>query len=377
MKTRTLRTMLWIASPLFGKISMLQWITLSHCLYIQSRDELLPDDTSRNDIACQLGDDPPDTHRADFLTPNPIFGKRGYRAWKQGRIRPQEISRGSNWNLDLREILKTSTPDFSEDIDVMMDGLQSHNLLLDDNRTAESLKLENDACEQLALDLCMSSHVFASKAFSRPDPTPQGQTQTFEDVVADMSLATRALSINPSGPPPVHFGFLAPIATVPVNHDPANMEPENFNASQTGETDLIPLGVRLLMDEWKVGEDPKDYNYVDPYGEDASSPVEPKHRLGNRPLPARNVQSQPTGPSPRLNLPTIATARAPPLVAPSNTTILKETEKTPLGGGITQDIPLQAQGSLQDVMMVSTQVEPGKFGDRKGQKKRQKRVGGF
>jgi hypothetical protein len=368
--------MLWIASPLFGKTSMLQWITLSHCLYIQSRDGLLSDDTSRNDIACRLGDDPPDTHRADFLTPNPITGKRGYRAWKQGRFRPQEISRGSNWNFDLREILKFSTPDFSEDVDVMMNGLQSHNLSLDDNRTVESLKLENDACEQLALDLCMSSHVFASKTFSRPDPTPQEQAQTFEDVVADMSLATGALSINAPGPPPVHFGFLTPIATVPVDYDSANMGPEESNTPQTGETDLIPLGVRLLMDEWKVGGDPEDYKYIDPYGDDVSSPVEPKHRLGNGPLPARNVQSQPADPSPRLNPPTVATARAPPLVTPSNTMILGEMEKATLGGGTTQDNPLQAQGSSQDVM-VSTQVEPGKFGDRKGQKKRQKRVGGF
>jgi len=39
---------------------------------------------------------------------------------------------------------------------------------------------------------------------------------------------------------------------------------------------------------------------------------------------------------------------------------------------------LQTQGSSQEAMVVATQVEPGKFGDRKtGQKKRQKRVGGF
>jgi hypothetical protein len=259
----------------------------------------------------------------------------------------------------------------------MMNGLQSHNLLLDDNRTKESLKLENDACEQLALDLCMSSHVFASKAFSKPDPMPQGQAQTFEDEVANMSLATGALSIDTSGPPPVHFGFLTPIAAAPTDHESSDMGPAKSSIPQTGEMDLIPMGVRLLIDEWKVGEDPKDYKYLDPYGDEASSPVEPKDGLGVGSFATKNIQSRPTDLSSLLNPPTVGTARAPPLVAPSTTTVLKAREKTLLGVGITQSDSLQAQGSSQDVMMVSTQVEPGRFGDRKGQKKRQKRVGGF
>jgi len=259
-----------------------------------------------------------------------------------------------------------------------MNGLQSHNLLLGDNRTKESLKLENDACEQLALDLGMSSHVYASKSFSKPDPALLEQVRTFEDVVADMSLATGALSINVSGPPPVHFGFLTPITAGSTDHSP-NVGPEKPRVSQTREAELIPLGVRLLVDEWKVGEDPEGYKYFDPYGDDISGPTERNRRVGDEQPPARNAQSQPTNPTPRLNPPTVVAARAPPLVAPSNTTlVVKEREKTPVEGGFTQDNPLQAQGSSQDVMVVSTQVEPGKFGDRKtGQKKRQKRVGGF
>lgn len=291
---------------------------------------------------------------------------------KQGRINAQEISRGSNWSFDLTGILKSSTPDFSDDVDVMMDGLQSHNLLLDDNRTKESLKLENDACEQLALDLGMASHVYTSKRFLKPDTTQLEQAQTFEDVVEDMSLATGALSINVSGPPPVHFGFLTPNTASPSDHSP-NFGPEKPCAPQPGEAEQIPLGVRLMMDEWKVGEDPKDYKYSDPYGDDMSSPTEPKRRFGNDSLPLRNAQSQLVDPTP----PTVVAARAPPLVALSKTTAVKDREKMLVGGGFTQDNLLQTQGS-QDVMMVSTQVESGKFGDRKtGQKKRQKRVGGF
>lgn len=316
----------------------------------------------RNDITCRLGDDPPDSHRADFLTPNPIAGKRGYRAWTQGRVSPQEISRGSSWNLDLTQILKLSTPDFSDDVNAMMNGLQSHNLSLDDNRMKASLKLENDACEQLALDLGMSSHVYASKTFSKPNVVPRGRAQTFEDVVADMSLATGALSINTSGPPPVHFGFLTPIAAGPGECDSTDLGPREPGTLQTGEADLMPLGVRLLMDEWKVGEDPKDHRYLDPYGDKASGLTEVRQRL-----PA---QSQSIGQTPRLNPPTVITARAPPLV--------EEREKNAVGRGTTQDNTLQTQESSQDMKMVSTQVEPGKFGDRKtGKKKRQKRVGGF
>jgi hypothetical protein len=128
------------------------------------------------------------------------------------------------------------------------------------------------------------------------------------------------------------------------------------------------------MDEWKVGEDPKDYKYFDPYGEDTASPTEPRRRFINESLQVRNAQSQLIDPTP----PTVVAARAPPLIAPTKIAVVKEREKMPVGGGFTQDNPLQVQGSSQDVVMVSTQVEPGKFGDRKtGQKKRQKRVGGF
>lgn len=333
--------------------------------------------SSRNDITCRLGDDPSDIHRADFLTPNPIAGKRGYRAWKQGRISSQDISRGSNWNFDLTEFLKSSTPDFSDDVDAVMDGLQSHNLLLEDNRTKASLKLENDACEQLALDLGMSSHVYTSRTFSKLDPAPSEQTQTFEDEVADMSLATGALSINVSGPPPVHFGFLTPVTPEPADRSPS-VGLEKHWTPQTGEAELVPLGARLLMDEWRIGEDPKDYKYIDPYGDDMSSPTEPKCVVGKESVLARNAQSQPIELVPRLNPPTVVVVRAPPLVAPSKTAVVREREKTPVRGGFSQGDPLQTQGSSQDVAMVSTQVEPGKFGDRKaGQKRRQKRIGGF
>ena len=331
--------------------------------------------SSRNDIACRLGDDPPDASRADFLTPNPITGKRGYRAWKRGRIDPQGLSRCSGWDFDLTGILKSSTPDFSDDIGAVMDGLQSYNLLLGDNRSKASLKLENDACEQLALDLGMASHVYTSKSFSKSDPAPLDQAQTFEDVVADMSLATGALSINVSGPPPVHFGFLTPVAAGSMDRSPS-VGPEGPHTPQIGETELVPLGVRLLMDEWKVGEDPKDYEYFDPYG-DPSDIFEPNRGVGKELVPGRNAQSQPMELTFQLNPPTVVAARAPPLIAPSKI-VVKEREKIPVGGGFTQDHQVQAQGSSQDVMAVSTQVEPGKFGDRKtGQKKRRKRVGGF
>ena len=323
-------------------------------------------------MACRLGDDPPGIHRADFLTPNPITGKRGYRAWTQGRLNPQEISRGSNWNLDLTEILESSVPDFSDDANAMMDGLQSHNLLLDDDRMKASLKLENDACEQLALDLATSSHVYTSKTFSRPDSVPPGKAQSFEEVVADMSLATGALSINASDPPPVHFGFLTPVAAQAVNYGSGDIGPEEGGTTQTGDADFLPLGVRLLLEEWRIGEDPKDHRYFDPYGDNETSPTEARRRPGGGSNP------QPVDPTPRLNPPTVVTTRVPPPVAPSNTAALKEREKNPAGGGFTQGEPSQTQGPSQDTMAVSTQVEPGKFGDRKGgQKKRQKRVGGF
>ena len=79
-------------------------------------------------------------------------------------------------------------------------------------------------------------HIYTSKSFSKPDPAPPDRAQTFEDVVADMSLATGALSINVSGPPLVHFGFLTPVTAGSPDHSRSqSVRPEGTRTPQIGE----------------------------------------------------------------------------------------------------------------------------------------------
>lgn len=75
----------------------------------------------------------------------------------RGRADSQDISGGSSWNVSLADILSSPAPDFS-----------SSNLTLDDGGMKALLELENDACEKVALDLCMPSYVHGSKNFSKP-----------------------------------------------------------------------------------------------------------------------------------------------------------------------------------------------------------------
>ena len=64
--------------------------------------------------------------------------------------------------------------------------------------------------------------------------------------------------------------------------------PEEIGNFKTGEVVLKPLGVRLLMDEWNVGEDPKDHEYLDPYGNGTPNETEARGGLGGGSLAARN-----------------------------------------------------------------------------------------
>jgi hypothetical protein len=211
-----------------------------------------------------------------------------------------------------------------------MDHLQEFNLSGDD--VPEYVReLERAACQQLALDLALSSDIFSERKFSKP-----------REVDHTLETMTEALSLG-GELPPIEFGYLRPLALRPRSHEiddaPAMQQPE------------IPSGVRLLLKEWDNG-DPDTYVHRDPFIGPKSSKSEATQVHELRSLV---VQSQ----------------RPPPILT-SNAVALKarSQELAPSAG--------EQGGSSQD-FGISTQVLPGPFGRRPTGKKKsgKKRLGGF
>lgn len=140
-----------------------------------------------------------------------------------------------------------------------------------------------------------------------------------------------------------------------------------------------PMGVQLLLKEWDVGTDPRDYTYADPYND-----------LDHGTTTARRLRSPLQSPQ------TVALTQSqrPPLVIASKPFvsqvvpfpaaskpggILKPASGMPIlrtgSQSIVRDLTFNA--SQQDYM-ASTQILPGPHGGRQSTKKStKKRLGGF
>jgi len=168
---------------------------------------------------------------------------------------------------------------------------------------------------------------------------------------------------------------------------------EQIPASETQEESAdvaLPLGVRLLLSEWKTGTNPKDYVYNDPYDvderqESKSQPVNSQRRNpGSRNMTQQEADGQSSAqPVQSQAPPTILAARAltssqPQIGASIRGRQLAKTSSIPARLGFSQTQTTEAASSQP--MFASTQVLPGPFGGRQdvGKKKAaKKRVGGF
>jgi hypothetical protein len=174
-----------------------------------------------------------------------------------------------------------------------------------------------------------------------------------------MSRATEALSLSDQ-PPDVQFGFLHPI--------PKQSGGDTGKSLQERLT--LPLGVRLLLKEWKIGADPLAFAYHDPHNES----IEEDAMSG-----AKGAISRPK------SFP-LANPRLPPTVVTSN----DFQPPLPRIQFVTQSQPSPAarydatsQHTNMDtgsqIGMPSTQILPGPYGNRLLSKKKptKKRLGGF
>lgn len=376
--------------------------------YWQQAEEYPDHMLTSYDILFRTGDEPKNPSRADFLTQSAINSHRGYRALVQDRIPLNDVQKGAKWHCDLQPSLAKLDVDFSAGSDIH-ERLRRFDLAPDDTpadegpeapsavhpRTAASIRLENEARQQLALDLSLSRHIFSARPFTSPP-----------DMTDDLETMTEALSLA-NDPPPVHFSYLQPIARDHYTRDQPVVE-EAGSAEPVEQALNLPPGVRLLLSEWDLGADPAEYAYHDPYDADAmnvSPPIARRKKAPTAILDSAISQSQSqfrVPPSiqpsniimasllgPDLRGPPVIASSQPPLVAASQPAFVMNEPRRALASQPTEFNHTQlgysqprstftATQSSQD-LMPSTQVLPGPFGGRPAPKKKptKKRVGGF
>ncbi|KAF8272033.1 hypothetical protein EI94DRAFT_1796433 [Lactarius quietus] len=194
-------------------------------------------------------------------------------------------------------------PDISYDVQSTVEQLHKYDLILGEYRSGSSIRRESEAREQLAVDLALSTDVFSAQPFAKPHTD-----LTEDDGLETMSCAAEAMTLSETGPPPVHFGLLNPIAHTA----------QGTTDDGASSTDLeLPPGVRLLLAEWEIGTDPDHFTYHDPYDDQqpvTTSPIIPtpmRKRSGKD--QAVTTQSQ--------RPPLVATAAPPPVITGPQTAL--------------------------------------------------------
>ncbi|EMD38296.1 hypothetical protein CERSUDRAFT_93826 [Gelatoporia subvermispora B] len=338
------------------------------------------------DIAFRSGPEPTGPNRSDLLTQSVLNSVRGHRAMVGGRIPLPQVIRGAPWHLDITPSLHRFDEDIHKEPADIEDALRRYDLSSDTDRSSQSRQMESAAREQLALDLFLSKDVFSSHQLLKPtDPDLDNEFET-------MSRAAQAMSLDESEPPPVRFGFLRPINRTSSNNY-SNTETENDLQATRGDKLGTPLGVRLLLNEWEVGADSREYTYIDPYGSTSTPSQILRRNVKARQQtygPEAKASAIDSNQPPRIK-PSIGVA--PPVIAATQPSVLERpSPPRPLrtSGPNGSPRPRMEIGSqrpresgfaaVSQEFMASTQVLPGPHGGRPSMMKKKparKRVGGF
>ena len=194
-----------------------------------------------SDVILRGGDEPDHTTRADFLTESLVNSKRGCRALKQGRLAPALVN--APWNKSILPVLLKLDPEYQADYQHWMEYLQNFNLSDPGGRSNWSREFERESCQQMVLDLVLSSDIYSDLTFAKPGEIDQ----TLETMTEALSLENEL--------PRVEFGYLKPVERKSTD--------DEVQASELEGLDL-PIGVRLLLGGWD-DSDVEDYVYQDPY----------------------------------------------------------------------------------------------------------------
>lgn len=265
--------------------------------------------------------------------------------------------RGASWHYNINSTVKRLGLDFAGDIRSCTEALHRYDLIGDPERDARSVRWENDAREQLAVDLALSSDVFSDQPFS-----------TYPHGSSELEAMTETLSLA-SEPPGIKFGYLRPVLKSAADHYQTRTEDNEV---------VFTSGVRVLLKDWAIGTDPQI-----PSGKDHSH-YTTRSNGGTLPLADEAVRKA------------VASQRPPVIVA--STADLPTQRNISRRGFIrvedsrTPRVPLRGFGESQPVLnvpeplessqdyMTSTQILPGPYGGRPSLEKKKiakKRLGGF
>lgn len=291
----------------------------------------------------------------------------------QDRIPRQRLVQDAQWHYDLTPILNKLDSEIPRDPQSLVDQLRKYDLA---SEAVPSSQFESDAREQLALDLALSTDVLSPRPCMRP-------VKDDLDALETMSRATEAMSLADE-PPPVHLMYLRP--KLKGGTDGRRSTQSRAPSPAPRELDC-PIGVRLLLKEWELGADPRDYSYEDPYDESYrdASPVgrsknmETSTQATQATMPAQSQRPPLVMASKSLNTPTAPFSN---VLAHDRLGMQSQgsTNRAPIfrtGNQITANDP--GIGASSQDFVASTQVLPGPFGGRQPIKKKptKKRLGGF
>jgi hypothetical protein len=276
----------------------------------------------------------------------------------------------------------------------LAESLRSYDLVKDDDRTALSIRRENNAREQLAVDLILSKDVYSPSAFRQP-----------REIGNELETMTEALSLaehDNNKPPEMEFGYLTPMIKGEEekkkdDHDQEQEhEGEDMVEESSSEKVSLPLGVRLLLKDWEVGTKAKDYIFQDPYNTTGDSglrhtlhPAIQRLRQANiipslsqtsqRPPTVMSSQTMTSGWDSASQQPPAMVQQPYPVVRPTG--MFGSQPFQPFGPGLSQPQASQTNFSQStEHYMASTQVLPGPNGGRPFLSKKKppkKRLGGF
>ncbi|KAF9052858.1 hypothetical protein BJ165DRAFT_1590856 [Panaeolus papilionaceus] len=324
--------------------------------YLQSTE--LPTETilTTYDVAFRSGTEPDHFSRNDFLAASIIKSDEGFQALLDGKFAPSLIKAPFKASIS-KAVSKLGTR-HTDDASKLYDDLKR--VYLGDSLTSQHTQVQQHiACQQLTMDLALSSTILHEKSIS----ASQGDEQALETMTGALSLTDE--------PPPYVFGYLKPLegfAKASYDEERRPLEPPE-----------LPISIRLLMKTWD-NSSPNDYEYHDPYGAD-SHPARQKKtsRTPDKPGLSHNIES--------------AQLRPPVMTVPMPPRLVVEPSQKPKPAAQSQDVfatrfgvdsgsqPLglsQNFGSSQ-TPFANTQVVAGPFGGRPQLKKKptKKRIGGF
>ncbi|KAG8870929.1 hypothetical protein FRC20_011090 [Serendipita sp. 405] len=308
-----------------------------------------------HDIALSVGAQLEEHHRSNFLAHNPLKSHNGYLLSRYGYFPKSEVlAAGAAWSFDL----STTISNLQDHIDTQHTSPEGKNVF------------HNEARYRQEMDHKLHNYVYSSQRVEISNfPGKRRRGMSLESATESLTLEDPQIL-----PPSIQMAFLRPRPPAEEVITPK----KNKFTDPIGQLSEASLGTRLLLSDWEIGSDPRQYVYTNPY------PDAIEGNFDVIPPPHRDTQYGGDPPPPSRAPPKIGMSRLP--IPPILYQVVRPNKTSPdihqaIEGGFSQPHFSVApeKGQSQDIPLPSTQILPGKHGGRPKPiaKKQKKRVGGF